>query len=351
MKNIKIDDFKINDELDPYIIAEIGVNHEGSIKLAKKLIKNANNAGAHAVKFQTYKANKLASKNSPAYWDLKKEPTNSQFKLFKKFDTFSKKDYRELANYCKKLRINFLSTPFDLEAATFLSNLVPAFKIASADITNFPLLKKCASFNKPIILSVGASTIEEISEAINVIEACGNSKIVLLHCILNYPTAIDKANLNSINILKRTFPDYRIGYSDHVAPNNEGMLSLEMALLMGASVIEKHFTHDKTLKGNDHYHAMDKRDLKSFTKKITLYRKLYGKKYIDVSEQISARTNARRSIFSNRKIEKGKKITEDCIIAKRPGNGIAPVHWDKVVGKKMLITIEDDTRIEWNMLS
>ena len=149
MKNIKIDDFKINDELDPYIIAEIGVNHEGSIKLAKKLIKNANDAGAHAVKFQTYKANKLASKNSPAYWDLKKEPTNSQFKLFKKFDTFSKKDYRELANYCKKLRINFLSTPFDLEAATFLSNLVPAFKIASADITNFPLLKKCASFNKP----------------------------------------------------------------------------------------------------------------------------------------------------------------------------------------------------------
>ena len=154
MNSIKLGNSIINKKSKPYIIAEIGVNHEGSLEKAKELIELAAKGGANAAKFQTYKANKLASKTSPAYWDLKKEPTKSQFKLFQKFDTFSTKDYKELANYCKKLRINFLSTPFDLEAASFLSNLVPAFKIASADLTNFPLLKKCASFNKPVILSV-----------------------------------------------------------------------------------------------------------------------------------------------------------------------------------------------------
>ena len=179
MKNFSIGNFKLDNVYNPYIIAEIGVNHEGDLSLAKKLIKQAAIAGAHAAKFQTYKAETLASKNSPAYWDKSKEKTNSQYALFKKYDGFDHKEYKELANYCSKCNIDFLSTPFDLEAVDLLGDLVPVFKIASADITNIPLIRKCAKYKKPIIMSTGASSLEEISNAVNEIYNAGNKKIVL----------------------------------------------------------------------------------------------------------------------------------------------------------------------------
>ena len=242
-----------------YLIAEIGVNHECSLKSAKKLILQAKKAGASAAKFQTYKAANLAKINSKAYWDLKEEKTKSQYKLFSKYDKFGKNEYKTLAKYCKKINIDFLSTPFDLDAVDMLRPIMPFFKIASADITNIPLLEKIAKTKKPVLLSTGASSISEIKNAVKIIQK-GTNKIVIMHCILSYPTADENASLKMILDLKNKFPKFIIGYSDHTVPD-KNMLNATAAYTMGAKVIEKHFTHNKKLKGNDHYHSMNVKDL------------------------------------------------------------------------------------------
>jgi len=350
MKKFKIGKFTLGKKCKPYLIAEVGVNHEGDINLAKKMIEEIAFSGANAVKFQTYKADTLASKNSPAYWDTKKEKIKSQYLLFKKYDSFNEKEYIELIEHCKKFEIDFLSTPFDLNAVKFLSKYVPAFKISSSDITNVPLIRACAEYKKPIILSCGASTIEEISNAIDIMNKAGNNKIILLHCVLNYPTPIINANMNALSILKESFKDYYIGYSDHIAPDDD-MPALEIALLNGAIVIEKHFTHNKKLPGNDHYHAMDKNDLEKFVKKINIYNTLLGKEFIDLSSQKTAILNARRSIFSSQNIKKGEIINDSNIIAKRPGNGISTASWDEIIGKTINCDIEEDKLLNWAMIN
>lgn len=349
MKNFKIGEFVVGDRLNPYIIAEIGVNHEGSMETAKRLIDEAAQSGAHAAKFQTYKADKIASKNSPAYWDLEKEPTKSQHALFKKYDSFEQKDYEELAEYCVQRGVHFLSTPFDLHAVDFLKPLVPAFKIASADITNVPLIRKCSESGKPLIMSVGAATLPEIEFALNTARRAGAKDIALLHCVLNYPTKEEDANLSAIPDLVRIFPEVVIGYSDHVLPDHT-ISALEVAMLSGASILEKHFTHDKSLPGNDHYHAMDKDDLARFSSKVSMYRTLSGEKGNDyLNSQSMARMHARRSIVAHGLIKAGDVLTEDNLIAKRPGHGISPAYWDLVIGKVALKNIEADSLIFWDM--
>lgn len=348
--NFKIGDFTIGDNLKPYIIAEIGVNHEGSMDLAKQLIDEAAEGGAHAAKFQSYKAGLIASKNSPAYWDQNKEPTDSQFKLFQKYDGFGPEEYIELAEHCKKVGIDFMSTPFDLDAVDFLKPLMPAFKVASADITNVPLIRKCAGTGKPLIISTGAATLPEIEFALTTAKNAGATEISLLHCVLNYPTPEDNAQLGMISTLKRIFPELVIGYSDHVAPD-ETISALEVAMLLGASVLEKHFTHDKSLPGNDHYHAMNKDDLRAFVNKADKYSVMISGNTKDLTKESAARLHARRSIVANGNIPKGKVITEDDLIAKRPAHGVSPVHWDEVVGKVATTDITDDDLISWEMLS
>ena len=342
---------KIDSNSLPYVIAEIGVNHEGSIEKAKLLIDQAKGGGADAVKFQTYKAETLASKNSPSYWDLTKENTKSQYELFKKFDKFNDKDYYELYEYSKKVGIDFLSTPFDIKSIDFLDEIVPFFKIASADINNVPFLRKIGSKGKPVIISTGASNKEEIENAIEILLETGIKSIGILHCILNYPTADKNASLSMIKDLKESFPKFHIGYSDHTLPC-ENMLSLTTAFLFGAVIIEKHFTNNKKLKGNDHYHAMDENDLKKFvdlSKKINLLKgKQSEKKCLD-SEYIS-RKNARRSIIANKNLKKGELIDEKNIICKRPGTGISPSNWDKVIGLKLKRDLEYDAILDWNDL-
>ncbi|MFT6734947.1 MAG: sialic acid synthase SpsE [Polaribacter sp.] len=351
MKNkIEIPGFVICDPLTPYIIAEIGVNHEGDLDLAKRLICEAKEGGAHAAKFQSYKAEKIASKNSPAYWDITKESTDSQFKLFKKYDGFGENEYVELANYCKEVGIDFLSTPFDLDAVDFLEPLMPLFKVASADITNIPLIRKCASTKKPIIMSTGASTLSEIQTAVDTAKEAGAEEIILLHCVLNYPTPEDHAQLGMIKVLERTFPDFLIGYSDHVVPD-ETISALEVAVLSGACVLEKHFSHDKSLPGNDHYHAMDKEDLKRFCGKLATFKKLINAEKKDITKEAAARKHARRSVVVNGDVKAGEMFTEDNLIAKRPAHGISPLHWDEVIGKKAALDLEDDTILQWNMLT
>ena len=342
----------------PFLIGEIGVNFYDIAKkenitpmdAAKLMIKEAKNAGIDAVKFQTYKAEKIASRNSPAYWDLDEEPTTSQFELFKKFDTFGPEEYRELAEYCREVGIMFLSTPFDFEAIDFLDDLMDVYKISSSDLTNIPFIKAIALKNKPIILSTGASTLKEIKEAVNAIEEVSNVDIGLMHCVLSYPTKDEDANLLMIKDIKEQFEGYDIGYSDHTKPDDK-MLILTTAYLYGANIIEKHFTLDKTLTGNDHYHAMDVEDVKTFNENIELINKIKGKKVKQplVCESLS-RKEARRSIVASKDIKKGEEITRNNITFKRPGTGISPSKVDEIIGMNANEDITEDTLLTYEML-
>lgn len=331
----------------PYIIAEAGVNHEGSMETARRLVDEAAEGGADAIKFQTYKADTLASKHSPAYWDTSQEPTRSQHELFSKHDKFWKKEMEQLKEYCDQRDIEFMSTPFDVESARFLNELMDVFKISSSDITNKPFIKYLCRFDKPIILSTGASELWEIQEAVSWVEEAGNP-IALLHCVLNYPTPDENANLGMIRGLQRAFPDKLIGYSDHTMPAD--MKVCEMAALLGSSIIEKHFTHDKTLPGNDHYHAMDIHDLKLFQRNMDRVFGLMGEFRVKAlhAEEIS-RKNARRSLVAKHNIKAGKEITETDLTFKRPAYGISPRSIDELVGQKALKDIPEDTVLQWNM--
>lgn len=335
----------------PYIIAEIGVNHEGSLEQAKELIRLAKEGGAHAAKFQTYKAEKIASKYSPAYWDTSKESTTSQYELFKKYDAFGEEEYKMLAEYCGSLGVDFLSTPFDADAVEFLNPLMPLFKIASADLTNVPLLRQVAKLGKPVLLSTGASSLAEIDMAVSELRTHGCSDICLLHCVLNYPTPNENAHLDMLEGLKRAYPELTMGYSDHTLPD-ERMLILTSAWLKGAVVIEKHFTHDKTLPGNDHYHAMDKDDLLVFNQNINLMTDILGNTQhkAPLKDEGPAREHARRSIVPVKDIEVGTVIEEDMLTYKRPAHGISPLYWDDVIGKRALTTLEEDKPIQWSDL-
>lgn len=329
----------------PYIIAEAGVNHEGNMNLAKRLVNEAKEGGADAIKFQTYKAHTLASKHSPAYWDTTKEATLSQFELFGKYDSFWKLENEELKVACDSVGIEFLSTPFDKESATFLNSLMDVFKISSSDITNKPFIEYICGFGKPIILSTGASHLYEIEEAVGWIKGCGN-QLALLHCILNYPTEDLNAHLGMILHLRRKFPDLLIGYSDHTLP--KAMKTLEVATLLGACILEKHFTHDKTLPGNDHYHAMDKTDLRLFRQNLDATFELLGEfSKAPLLVETPARQNARRSLVTARSIPKGKVIDTDDLTWKRPASGISPRLIEEVLGKAAAVDLEEDHVLQW----
>ncbi|MDB9812353.1 N-acetylneuraminate synthase family protein [Candidatus Pelagibacter sp.] len=350
MNSIKLGKRIINNESSPYIIAEIGVNHECSISKAKKLILKAKEGGADAAKFQTYKAELITSKNSPSYWDTNKEKTKSQFKLFKKYDHFNENDYSELYKYCKKLNIDFASTPFDHDAVDMLDPFVSYFKISSSDITNFPLLKKIASKEKPILLSTGASSIIEIKNAIKILKKNQCKSIVIMHCILNYPTINENANLGMINDLKKIFPKNLIGYSDHTLPDRE-MTNLLIAYVLGAKVLEKHFTLNKKKIGNDHYHSMDSKDLKNLTDRILKVRKIFGKnKKTCLNSELVPRKYARRSLVLTNDIKKDRILSSKDIVCKRPGIGISPVDLSKVIGKKIVKNLSEDHILKWSDL-
>ena len=339
------------DIFNPYVIAEIGVNHGGSMKNAKKMIDLAKKGGADCVKFQTYKAHLLASKHSPSYWDQKKEKAKSQYQLFKKFDKFNREDYVTLSKYCKKKSIDFLSTPFDESSVDFLDPLMDFYKVASADLTNYPLLKKISSKNKPIILSLGASTFNEINLTLKFLKKNKVGNLILLHCILNYPTINQNANLEKIILLKEKYKNYIIGYSDHTLPDSV-MLPLVMATLYGSKIIEKHFTYNKKLKGNDHYHAMDYKDLKNFRLNLEKLSILNGdKNYDPLKLEKKARKNARRSLVLKEDMKKGDIIKSKHLISKRPGSGISPSNIEKIIGKKINKNLKEDHILKYKDIS
>ncbi len=343
---IKIGSFEFTDNAEPYIIAEAGVNHNGNYDLAIKLIDKAVEAGAHAIKWQIYKAKTLCVKDSPRFWtwegEQKKEGT--QFDSYSLLDKFPLDDYRKLADYCKIKDIEFMATPFDDEAIEFMESInVTSYKISSSDCTNIPLIKKIARCQKPIILSTGAASLGDIELAVNTIEGEGNSQIILLHCILKYPTDPKDANLKMIQTLKRLFPKYVIGFSDHTLGTAVPIASVGF----GAQVIEKHYTVDKTLPlSADHWLSVDPIELKQLVDGSAQVKKAIGVDWArPIESEQPAFKNARRSIVSNRDIKKGEIITEDMLTAKRPGYGVPPKYIDMLIGSVAKEDIKDDTII------
>lgn len=340
------------------LIAEVGVNYYDiavkenitPMEAAKLMICKAKEAGIHAVKFQTYKAETLAAKASPSYWDTTEEPTTSQYELFKKFDSFGYPEYKELKEYADSLEIEFLSTAFDYESADYLDELMQVYKISSSDLSNLPFIEHQAKKNKPILMSVGASELTEIEAAIDAIRKHNDQMIVLMHCVLEYPTPFADANLNKITSLARQFPDLVIGYSDHTKPTDDCDV-IKTAYNLGALCVEKHYTLDKTLTGNDHYHGMDPEDAKRILSGIAYLDIIRGSGEVKCLEtEQTARKNARRSIVSATVIPEGTVITEEMLTFKRPGTGISPSNISEIIGMTAAITIEEDTILQNEML-
>lgn len=340
------------------LIAEIGVNYYdiaaqrgiSPMEAAKLMCKEAKDAGVHAVKFQTYKAGTLAAKESPSYWDTSEESTTSQYELFKKFDSFGESEYRELAEYCEQIGVEFCSTAFDFESADYLDSLMNVYKISSSDLTNLPFIEYQAKKGKPIIMSVGAGDLEEMRAAVETVRSVNDQPLVLCHCVLEYPTPYAHANLRRIASLCEEFPDVVLGYSDHCKPDEHADV-IKMAYALGAHVIEKHFTLDKTLPGNDHYHAMDPEDARKIVGGIEFIETILGNPSLGFSEtEEAARKNARRSIVAACDIPAGAVVSRDMLTFKRPGVGISPSCIDEVVGRVASVDILDDTILVEDML-
>lgn len=342
----------------PFVIAEAGVNfydtagQRGVSPLEEALhyVDEAKAAGIDAIKFQSYKADTIVSKKSPAYWDVTMEPTKTQYELFQKYDHFNEADYWRISEYCKQVGIMFMSTPFDYQSADYLEDMVDIYKISSSDLSNLPFIRHIARKEKPIYLSVGAAFLSEVEQAVRIIQNEGCDEIALLHCVLSYPCKYEDANLNVISTLKKVFPDFQIGYSDHTLPD-ETMSVLTAAYLLGAEIIEKHFTLDKSLPGNDHYHAGDPKDFKKAIENMHLVNVALGqdKKTVFQCEMIPRR-EARRSLVLTRDMKRGEILQKEDLIAKRPGTGISPSYQEIVLGRRLLQNCSEDTVLTWDMV-
>lgn len=341
-----------------YLIAEMGVNFYDTAKqlnispleAAKLYIDKAAEAGIDCAKFQSYKANTIVSKNSPAYWDTTKEATKTQYELFQKFDGFGESEYKELCDYTHSKGMDFTSTPFDYASADYLYDMVDFYKISSSDLSNIPFIKHIAAKGKPMVVSVGAAYLSEVDEAIRAMKEVGNNDISILHCVLSYPTDPKDANLRIIETLKKVFPDVKVGFSDHVAPDPT-MMTLATAYILGSEIIEKHFTLDKTLTGNDHYHSGDPEDFKKARANFNMIDTVLGNPEKTVLDcELVPRREARRSLVLTRSMKAGEKITEKDIMPKRPGTGISPKYTDIVLGRAVKQDLEEDTILTWDMV-
>ena len=328
------------------IIAEAGVNHNGDINLAKRLIDAAAAAGVDYVKFQTFNAKKLVSKNAQKATYQKQntgDATESQLAMLQKLE-LSRDMHLELINYCNSQNVKFLSTGFDLESIDFLYELnIDLFKIPSGEITNLPYLRKVGGLGKHIILSTGMADLQEVKDAISVLLNAGAKKkeITILHCNTEYPTPIPDVNLRAMTTIKETI-EVPVGYSDHT-------LGIEIpiaAVAIGATVIEKHFTLDKTMEGPDHKASLEPDELKAMVLAIRNIEIAmgHGKKEPSDSEKKN-KTVVRKSIVASKKINKGEILTEDNITVKRPGNGISPMKWDSLIGSAASKDYDEDELI------
>ena len=328
------------------IIAEAGVNHNGSIDIAKKLVDAAVDAGVDIIKFQTFKAENLVSKDAKKA-DYQKanigDGDDSQLRMLKKLE-LSAADHAELMAYCKAKGIRFWSTAFDMESMDFLHSLnLGLWKIPSGEITNYPFIKKIASFGEPVIMSTGMCDEADIRNALNALTSNGlqKDKITVLHCNTQYPTPMDDVNLRAMLTIRNNF-GVRVGYSDHT----RGIEVPIAAVALGAEVIEKHFTLDRNMEGPDHKASLEPTELKAMVAAIRNIERALGtgKKRVTTSEKGNISV-ARKSIVAATRIKKGETLTETNLTVKRPGTGISPMKWESVVGTKATKDYQPDELI------
>lgn len=335
------------------IIAEAGVNHNGSMELARQLIEAAANVGADFVKFQTFKAEALVSQSAKkADYQQRnlQDKDQTQFAMLKKLE-LNKEMHKELITHCKKCGIHFLSTGFDIESIDFLDSLnIPFFKIPSGEITNKPYLEHIAKKGKPVVISTGMADMQEISDALNVLIKGGVDKeqITVLHCNTEYPTPMKDVNLKAMLSIRDAFR-VKVGYSDHT-------LGIEVpiaAVALGATIIEKHFTLDRNLPGPDHKASLEPDELKAMVqtiRNIELAISGSGKKEPSPSE-LPNKEIARKSIHMKKSVPEGTILSKEHLVMKRPGNGISPMEVEKVLGKKVLRNLVEDTLLKWEDLA
>lgn len=316
-----------------YVIAEAGVNHDGSFKDAKRLIKEAKKAGADAIKFQTFKADNLVRKTSPkAEYQRKERFRESQYEMLKRLE-LSFNDFKKLKEYAESMSIDFMSTPFDIESLEFLVSIgVKKLKISSGEITNKPLLQKVASKKLPTILSTGMSDLKDVNNAVNILKKNGLNlnKLTILHCNTDYPSNFQDINLNAMDTISKKF-GVKVGYSDHTLGSEVAL----GAVALGASVIEKHFTLDKNRMGPDHSASLNPEELKKFVTSLKNLKIALGdsRKKPSMSE-IKNIIPSRKSIVAQKSIKKGEIFSEENLTCKRPAKGISPMHWNKIIGRK-----------------
>ncbi len=325
------------------VIAEAGVNHNGSVEIAKRMVDIAKECGADYVKFQTADIDSLVTDNAPisSYQKNNIGLQCSQKEMIRKL-LLPMDKFEELSDYCKVRKIGFLSTPFDIKSVYYLDKLVDIWKIPSGEITNTPYLIEIAKTHKAVILSTGMSSLDEVGYAFNLMKNNGCSNIILLHCTTQYPAPFEDINLNAMLTLKEFF-NVDVGYSDHT----KGFEISIAAVAMGALVIEKHFTLDRNMKGPDHKASLEPDELKNMIRAIRNVDIAMGSKIKRLTE--SEKENlivARKSIVAGKKIKKGEILNENNITVKRPGNGISPVRWYEVLGKIAIRDFEKDEIIE-----
>lgn len=350
MKKIKIGDRLVGEGEPCFIIAEAGSNHDGKLEQARQLIDVAEEAGADAVKFQTYSAEKLYSRKTPIMEYLKGnklvKKDESVWDLIKKIE-MSRRWHKPLADYCKEKGIIFLSTPFDLKAVDELEEVgMMAYKIASFEITHLPLLEYVAKKEKPIVLSTGMADLSDIELALDTIYKQANRYVILLHCAVGYPPKYDNLNLRAMQTMRQAF-QLPVGFSDHAL----GITSSIAAVALGACVIEKHFTLDRKLKGPDHPFALEPDELKDMVQAIRDTEASLGssiKKHTFAEKEMYRL--ARRSLVATRNIPKGTVITKEMIDVKRPGYGIHPKMMNVVIGRMAKVDLEEDDILTWEMV-
>lgn len=337
---------RVGDGEPCFVIAEAGVNHNGQLKLALDLVDVAADAGADAVKFQTFRADKLVTKKAPRakYQTQNTGTTESQFEMLKALE-LSESDHQAIVDRCRQREIVFMSTPFDEDSATFLNSLdMQVFKIPSGEVTNLPFLRHIAGLGKPIILSTGMCTLGEVEEAIATIERAGNRQIAILHCVSNYPAAPAEANLRAMATMKAAF-GYPVGYSDHTL----GIVIGVASAAMGACVLEKHFTLDRTMAGPDHAASAEPAELRQLMQNLRTVESALGdgRKRPAASEGDTAQV-ARKSLVAAVDMPAGTELTEHLIAIRRPGTGLAPAMKQYLISRRLIhdIAAGDLLRLE-----
>lgn len=329
------------------VIAEAGVNHLGRMDYAEELVKTAARAGADMIKFQTYKASNLTTKDAPRFWEWEGEenPEGSQFDSYTLLDSFGEDQYRQLKALCSEYDIGFLSTPFDNEAVDLLVRIgCQGFKVASCDLNNLPFLEYIAKTGLPMLISTGAAEIDEIGRAVDVIEGTGNSKICIMHCTLCYPTHPKDANLTALRDIADNFPGYLLGLSDHTL----GTVIPAASVLYGARVIEKHYTFDKTLPVSaDHWLSLDEAQLRQLVDDVRVLEQALGcGRKVRLACEAPAHKYARRSVVAARNIPRGTVLSQADLALKRPGTGLPPEFLDRFLGSRATRDLAEDTLLD-----